>query len=126
MQAALNVLEFLDLGVNTEKNQVVWIRKKKWCKEKLLRLYLQWETICFNMLGLSFSGDLMECTAINFSKQIREIHKIINNWNKRSLAPIGKITIVKTFLLFKLNHLLLSLPNPLHFQKINGIFYRFI
>ena len=83
------------------------------------------------MLGLSLSVDLTECTEIIFSKQITEIHKIINNWNKRSLTPIGKITIVKTFLLSKLNHLLLSLPNPkpslLQIKiQINGIFYRFI
>ena len=98
--------------MNTEKTQVVWIGKKKYCNEKLLRLNLQWDTVCFNMLGLSFSVDLKECTEINFSKQITKICKIINNWNKRSLTPIGKITIVKTFLLSKLNHLLLSLTNP--------------
>ena len=51
------------------------------------------------MLRLSLSVDLTECTEISFSKQITEICKIINNWNKRSLTPIGKITIVKTFLL---------------------------
>ena len=80
------------------------------------------------MLGLSLSVDLTECTEINFSKQITEICKIINNWNKRYLTPIGKITIVKTFLLSKLNHLFLSLPNPKPsiLQKINSIFYRFI
>ena len=37
--------------MNTEKTQVVWIGKKKYCKEKLLRLNLQWDTVCSNMLG---------------------------------------------------------------------------
>ena len=80
------------------------------------------------MLGLSLSVDLTECTEINFSKQITEICKIINNWNKRSLTPIGKITIVKTFLLSKLNNFILSLPNlkPSLIQGINSIFYRVI
>ena len=44
LQAALNVLEVFGslsgLLVNTENSQVVWIGKKKYCKEKLLRLNL--------------------------------------------------------------------------------------
>ena len=41
---------------------------------------------------------------------------------------IGKITIIKTFILSKLNHLLLSLPNPNPnlLSKINSILYRFL
>ena len=132
LQAALNVLEVFGtlsgLRVNTEKTQVVWIGKKKRCKEKLLKLNLQWDTSSFNMLGLLFSVDLVKCTEINFDNQITEIRKIINSWNKRSLTPIGKITVIKTFLLSKLNHLLLSLPNPNHslLQVINNLFYKFI
>ena len=53
--------------MNTKKNQVVWIGKKKYCKEKLLRLNLQWDTIHFNMLGLSLSVDLTECTELTES-----------------------------------------------------------
>ena len=74
LQAAFNVLEMFGsvsgLRVNTAKPQVVWIGKKKRCNEKLLKLNLKWDTIHFNMLGLSFSVDLLECTEINFSNQI--------------------------------------------------------
>ena len=45
LQAALNVLKVVGslsvLQVSTEKAQVVWIGKKKYCNEKLLRLNLQ-------------------------------------------------------------------------------------
>ena len=57
------------------------------------------------MFGYLFSVDLLECTEINFFQTV-EIKKIINNWNKQYLTPIGKITIIKTFILSKLNHLL--------------------
>ena len=44
------------------------------------------------------------------------------------LTPIGKITVIKTFILSKLNHLLLSLPNPNPYllSKINSILYSFL
>ena len=132
LQAAFNVLEIFGhlfgLRVNTEKTQEVWIEKKKRCNEKLLELNLKWDTTHFDMLGLSFSVDLLECTEINFSNQIVEIKKYINNWNKQYLTPIGKITMIKTFILSKLNHLLLSLPNPNPYllSKINSILYSFL
>ena len=91
LQAAFNVLEIFGsvsgLRVNTEKIKVVWIGKKKQCNEKLLKLNLKWDTTHFNMLGLSISVDFYQCTVINFSSQIVEIQKIINNWNKRYLTP---------------------------------------
>ena len=70
-------------------------------------LNLQWDIIRFNMLVLSFS-DLTKCTEINFSEQITEIYKIINSWNKRS--PIGKITIVKKFLVVYIKPFALITP----------------
>ena len=79
LQAALNVLEIFGsvsgLRVYTEKTQVVWIGKTKHCNEKLLKLNLKWDTTPYNMLGISFSVDLLDCTEINFSNQIVEIQK---------------------------------------------------
>jgi len=67
-------------------------------------------------------------TDMNFTQAINKIEKIIAPWKKRMLTPIGKITVIKTFLLSKLNHLFTSLPNPpLSFmEKLNTIFYSFI
>ena len=44
------------------------------------------------------------------------------------LTPLGKVTVIKTFLLAKLNHLFLALPNPgdMYISEISNIFYRFI
>lgn len=33
-------------------------------------------------------------------------------WNKRSLTPVGKVTVVKSLILPLLNQLFISLPNP--------------
>ena len=57
-----------------------------------------------------------------------EIKALISKWNKRCLTPLGKITIVKTFLLAKLNHLFSSLPNPddSFVKEINELLFKFI
>ena len=62
------------------------------------------------------------------STKLTEIKEIINRWNKRYLTPLGKIAIIKTFLLSKLNHLFLVLPDPHegYIKEINDIFFKFI
>ena len=44
------------------------------------------------------------------------------------VQPLGKITIVKTFLLAKLNHLFTPLPNPddSFVKEINELLFKFI
>ena len=51
-------------------------------------------------------------TNINYNKAIVKIANFSTSWNKRYLTPLGKITVIKTFLLSQLNHLFTSLPNP--------------
>ena len=33
-------------------------------------------------------------------------------WNSRSLTPFGRLTVIKTLPIPKINHLILALPNP--------------
>ena len=49
-------------------------------------------------------------------------------WYQRYLTPIGKVTVIKTLALSKLNHLFLALPNPKKelLKKIENMFYKFI
>ena len=35
---------------------------------------------------------------LNFNAEILEIKELIKIWNKRYLTPLGKITVIKTFL----------------------------
>ena len=45
-------------------------------------------------------------------EKINEIRKILNNWSRRQIPPLGKITVVKTLVLPKLTHLFVNLPDP--------------
>lgn len=40
------------------------------------------------------------------------LHAIFNSWSKRILMPLGKLVVIKTYILPKLNHLFIGLPNP--------------
>ena len=43
---------------------------------------------------------------------IKKIDDLLKTWKHRSLTPVGKVTILKTLVIPKLNHLLISLPSP--------------
>ena len=130
--AALNTLElfgsFSGLIMNTEKTKVIWIGKKRHDKTKLLDRGLSWGHTDFDLLGLKFSTNLNSILNINYKEKLHLIKQVINTWDKRYLTPMGRITVVKTFILSKLNHLFLALPSPDHqFQKtFEDLCFKFI
>ena len=128
LESALNTLEIFGsisgLKINTDKTKIVWIGKKKYSKEKLIPKKFQWDETEFTLLGLKFSVDLSKMVQINYSAKMVEIKESIKHWNKRLLTPLGKVTVIKTFLLSKLNHIFLSLPNPdpTYLKELNEYF----
>ena len=65
---------------------------------------------------------------INYSKVYDTILKDINNWKRRKLTPIGKITLIKSLFLSKANHLLATLPNPsaTFVKKLEKTLFQFV
>ena len=65
---------------------------------------------------------------MNYNEKIIKIKNIIKLWKRRYLTPFGKITVIKTLLLPILNHLFISLPNPIEnvIKELNTIFYDFL
>ena len=49
---------------------------------------------------------------LNYREKLIDIRKLFLNWSKIILTPLGKITIIKSLALSKINHLILALPNP--------------
>ena len=104
LQAAPNTLEifgtFSGLKVNKDKTLIAWIGKKKASKDKIIIKDCTFSTVSsFKLLGIHISLDLDSCLKLNYSEKIAEIKEIISRWNKRYLTPLGKIAIIKTFLL---------------------------
>ena len=133
LHAAWNTLEIFGsmsgLKMNTMKTKVIWIGRKRFSKDKLkVNTTLEWGTTEFNLLGLEFNVDLDKMVQKNYLNAIVQSKLILNNWKKRHLTPFGKVTVVKTFIISKFNHLFITLPNPSPemIKSISDIMYKFI
>ena len=105
-----NFYSISGLKINISKTQITWIGSKKYSDEKLCPdIDLRWTTQ-FNLLGFIYDVDLSKIIMLNYDKKLVKIKSIKNMWKKRKITPIGKVCIVKTLLILKLNHLFISLP----------------
>ena len=101
------------LKVNTEKTKVIKIggvgdNRIQMCTD----LNLIW-TQTFTALGITYNvQDIENITEQNIEIKKKEILKQIMIWNCRNITPLGKITLIKSFLISKITHILLSLPTP--------------
>ena len=67
-------------------------------------------------------------TNLNIRSNIGDIKNLIRIWTPRFLTPSGKITIIKSLLLSKITHVLLSLPTPTNslMEEIDQMFKDFL
>ena len=124
-----NYAKYSGLKVNFAKTHVVWIGSKKYSTDSIKSKWkLNWGVNRFKLLGITFDTDLDKMLTLNFTDKIANIKTKINYWNRRSLTPIGRITVIKSLLLSSLNHLFISLPNPNEklLKDLNELFFNFI
>ena len=117
------------LNINTEKTKVIWFGSRKNSQLILCPEYnLTWENTSFTVLGVNFSINLPEMVDLNFDSKIEEIKKLFACWSKRDITPIGKLVVIKTLALAKLNHLFLGIPNPSEgkLDTIQKLFFKFL
>ena len=72
--------------------------KIRWCTE-------------FKLLGIYFDSTLSKMH-VNYEKAIESVRQEINSWNYRFLTIFGKVTVIKTMCIPKLNHIAVVVPNP--------------
>ena len=133
LNAALNVLEIFGsmsgLKTNSEKTKLVWIGKKRYSKDKYkIKTNVEWGATHFYLLGINFSVDLNEMSQLNYPKVIQSIERLLTKWNQRYLTPLGKITVIKTLALSKLNYLFMALPSPSNktIKALVATFFKFV
>ena len=115
--------------MNTNKTKVIWIKRKKQIVEKLnVNCKLDWNTSQSNLLGVELSTDLKMIPHLNYTKAMTNLLKVLKQWKRRELTPIGKVTIIKTFLLSKFNHLFISIPAPddCFIKQLNSLLFNYL
>ena len=82
----------------------------------------------FRALGIEFSTNLNTMVRVNYDKVIISVKCLIEQWSKRNLTVLGRVTIVKSLLLSKLTFLILTLPDPPGYmiKELDSMFYKFI
>ena len=118
LEAALNTLEIFGslsgLKINMDKTKIVWLGKKKHSKDKFEISYkFDWGTTSFKLLGINFSVDLNNIPGLNYTPALKIINKILTNWQRKNLTPIGKIAVIQIFVKSILTHVF---SNPITFQ----------
>ena len=117
------------LCLNYSNTQTVWIGSKKFCNDILIPdSNFNWNTIRFTLLGINFDVDLHNIPKLNYDPKLVKIKSILNQWGKRHITPIGKITVLKTLVLPLLNHILMSIPNPstAYCKELEKLFSSFV
>ena len=64
---------------------------------------------------------------LDYKIAIENVNSIVSHWKRRSITPIGKVTVIKTLLLPQFNHLFTSILVPEKMlNQLNTIFLKFI
>ena len=92
--------KFSGLRINKDKSEAMWLGSMRDSKKKPFGI--SWPNEPMKILGIFISYDSQASYDKNTSEKIKEIKQIIHLWNYRNLTLLGKIQIIKTFLISKL------------------------
>lgn len=118
------------LKINFSKIKIIWIGSKKFLKE--VYYYFRWKfiefDIRFNFLGISFLVNLEEMIDIYYVLVMEKIDKFLIRWNFRNFILIGKIIVIKIFIVLKINYLILILLSLIleFIRSFERKFFKFI
>ena len=96
------------LKVNNEKTNVVYIGS---LANQMPNPNIARKKLKFKALGVNFSITLEEMEELNYSMVMEVVLNLVHYWSRRNLTVLGRITMVKSLLIPKFNHLLLCIPN---------------
>lgn len=91
-------------------------------------LNLEWNPKEFTILGTEFNTTLENISDTNILSKFELMKFEINKWNNRNLTPYGKIVVIKSLIVSKIVHLLISLPKPSDriIKNIQNLLYQFL
>ena len=88
----------------------------------------EWNPTKFSVLGVEFTNDLVNIADKNIERKLGEMQRDINSWSKRDLTPFGRVTVIKSLIISKIVHILISLPSPSEkmYKQLNKMLFEFL
>ena len=119
---------FSGLYLNLDKTEGMWIGSSRTSMATIGGLKWKLGRNVVKILGIYFSNyDRASNLEINWKKKIDSMITKIKCWEKRNLSIMGKVIIVKTFLISQFNYVLQALFLPQEvLRSINTIIFRFL
>jgi len=113
------------LKLNKDKTEAMWLGKYRNSKEKPLGI--KWPENPLKILGVYCSYDIQECNKLNFETRIDKCKKVINEWKSRNLTMIGRIQILKTFIVSQFLYIVSATVMPERYvTTINNLIVNFV
>jgi len=88
------------LELNKSKTEAMWLGR--WATRKDTPFEFRWPENSVNAFGIHFSNNRSKCESLNFDNKLEDLENILNSWKRRKLTLLGKINIVKSLGLSKL------------------------
>ena len=117
------------LKINVDKTRALWIGSLSNSEETLCEEYpLDWSQEPLKALGVVFSPLVFNIWDLNSQEVLLRVKNILNQWSRRKLTLIGRITVIKSLALSKFVHLFTSLPAPPNelIKELEKMFYKFL
>ena len=116
--------------MNLSKTQAIWIGSKRDSTDKPFENQgIQWNPNVFTCLGINIAVDLQLLFQLNFTPRLDKLGRLVQIWSSRKLTLIGKVTVIKTFLLPQFLYLFSVLPVHIpkaFYKKIESTLYKFL
>ena len=106
------------------KTEALWIGENPRCELNSIGVSCHKQAI--TILGLFISNYMDLPIDLNLKEIIITIRSVITNWKRRNLTLIGKIVVLKTFIISQFQHVLLIHIPEKYIKEINVIMFSFL
>ena len=128
-QSASNLFKLLDrftsvsgLKVNVNKNEAMWLGKQKHCKDKPLGV--KWPDDPIKIVGIYISYDRERALQMNLAEPLEKLRCSLNFWKSRDLTILGKIQIIKTMGISRVQYVMNMIEILCsELKKVNSLIY---